>query len=210
MRGIDVASHQGYPNWGAVKNSDVHYAYIKASEGVNYVSTHVDRQWAEATDAGIVHGLYHFARPDLNGPEPEAELFARMVNAKDAKGPGFLPPCLDIEVGAPTTWGGGWGFITRLRQLIGDHKVIVYAGGSFYRSQVGDAALPPNTVAWIAHYNGTPGNSSYPTPRTVLHQYSDSGHVNGIAGNVDLKPAHSTKSPAGERFRRHRHKEMVT
>lgn len=186
MRGIDVASHQGYPNWGAVKNSDVHYAYIKASEGVNYVSTHVDRQWVEATGAGIVRGLYHFARPDLNGPEPEAELFARVVNAKGAKGPGFLPPCLDIEVG-----GGhlGWWvqrFITRLRQMIDDHRVMVYAGGSFYRNQVGDGALPPNTLAWIAHYNGTPGRSSYLTPRTVMHQYSDSGRVNGIAGNVDL------------------------
>lgn len=185
-RGIDVSSYQGYPNFGSVRGAGIEFAYIKATEATNYVAATVDRQWADATRAGIVCGLYHFGRPNNGNPEGEAELFARLINAKGAKGRGFLPPCLDLEVGSG---GLGWyvgRFIARLRARIGDVPVMVYSGGSFYRTQIGDGALPANTFAWIAHYNGSPGNSSYLTPKTVMHQYADNGRVAGISGNVDM------------------------
>lgn len=183
-RGIDIARYQGYPDWNAVRRSDVHYVYIKATEGTTYVSTHVDEQWAGASRVGLPRGLYHYAR--IGNPEAEADLFSRLVNAKGAKGAGFLPPCLDIEVGDGHL---GWWvarFLARLRAAIGVRRVMVYSGGVFYRDKVGDAALDPDVLVWIAHYNGTPGKSAYLTPKTVLHQYSSSGRVAGISGDVDL------------------------
>lgn len=186
-RGIDVASWQGYPNWPAVKAAGIEFAYIKATEGVNYVSPYCDRQWAEAKAAGLTIGLYHFARPGTNSPEAEAELFTRMVNAKNAKGPGMLPPCLDIEVAGGNLINWSARFIARLRQLIGHRRVMVYTYGSFYRDQLGgDATFDDDVMAWIAHFNGTPGKSPWLTGKTVIHQYSETGRVSGISGNVDL------------------------
>lgn len=183
-RGIDVSSYQGYPNFGAVRGAGVEFVYIKATESNNYVSPTVDGQWSAATGAGLVCGLYHFGRPSLNNPEAEAELFSRLINAKGAKGAGHLPPCLDLEVGSGNlAWYVGR-FIGHLRQMIGDVPCIVYSGGSFYRNQIGDGALPANTSAWIAHYDGTPGVSSYLTPKTVIHQFTDALSVPG-AGSVD-------------------------
>lgn len=183
-RGIDIARYQDYPDWNAVRGSDVHYAYIKATEGTTYVSTHVDGQWAEASDVGMPRGLYHYAR--IGNPEAEAELFVKLINAKGAKGSGFLPPCLDIEVGEGHL---GWWvvrFVARLRGAVGVRRVMLYSGGSFYRDQIGDAALDPDVLVWIAHYDDSPGNSPYLTPKTVLHQYTSTGRVAGIAGKVDL------------------------
>lgn len=185
-RGIDVASWQGYPNWAQVKGAGIQFAYIKATEGTTYVSPYCDRQWAEAQAAGLTIGLYHFARPN-NAPEPEAELFARMVNAKNAKGPGMLPPCLDIEVGSGNLASWAARFIARLRSQIGQRKVMVYSSGSFYRDRLGgDASFDADVMAWIAHFNNSPGNSPWLTGKTVIHQYSDTGRVAGISGNVDL------------------------
>ncbi|GGM48333.1 hypothetical protein GCM10012275_19180 [Longimycelium tulufanense] len=190
--GIDVSSHQGYPDWGAVRGGGIEFAYIKASEGVGWVSPTLDTQFRAARAAGLVTGLYHFARPDTgNAPGAEAETFADQIRPLGGCGPGFLPPCLDIEVTAPDLAGWCGEFIARLRhRLDGDQRVLVYASTNFITAHLGeDWANRHDVWWWVAHYGRRPGQPGHLTPRVVLHQYTSAGAVPGVGGSVDMNVA---------------------
>jgi lysozyme len=65
IHGIDVSWYQGYISWPAVKNMTVRdvqigFAFIKATEGLNKVDKHFKRNWMKAGEAGIARGAYHF------------------------------------------------------------------------------------------------------------------------------------------------------
>ncbi|GGM76844.1 hypothetical protein GCM10012275_54380 [Longimycelium tulufanense] len=187
-RGIDVSSHQGHPNWAAVRGAGIEFAYIKATEGVGYLSPTLDSQYHGARAAGLVVGLYHFARPDTgNPPSAEADTFADQVLRLGAHGPGYLPPCLDIELTGENlrTWCGA--FVARLRQRLGRHRVMVYASTNFLLGHLGEPWADANDIWWwVAHYGRPTGQPGHATPRVVMHQYTSTGQVPGIAGNVDM------------------------
>lgn len=77
--GLDVANYQGYPNWGAVKAAGFAFAFIKATEGVHYVNETFAPNIPRIRAAQLYPGFYHFGRPDLNLPEPEADYFVDTV-----------------------------------------------------------------------------------------------------------------------------------
>ncbi|GGM61128.1 hypothetical protein GCM10012275_35230 [Longimycelium tulufanense] len=189
--GIDVSSHQGNPDWGTVRGAGIEFAYIKASEGVGWTSPTLDSQFQGARGAGLAPGLYHFARPDTgNAPTAEADSFARHLHRLGAHGPGFLPPCLDIELtgGDLRAWCAA--FVARLRDRLGRHRVMVYASTNFLLGHLGEPWADANNIWWwVAHYGRAPGQPGHVTPRVVMHQYTSSGRVNGIAGSVDMNRA---------------------
>ncbi|MFB9433878.1 GH25 family lysozyme, partial [Streptoalloteichus tenebrarius] len=43
--GVDVASWQGEPNWGAVRGAGVEFAYVKLTEGTGYLNPNRDSQF---------------------------------------------------------------------------------------------------------------------------------------------------------------------
>ena len=68
IQGIDVYSGDGSVNWTSVKNGGYSFAFVKATEGVNFVDTRFNTNMAAANAAGVYVGPYHLARPDsLNG-----------------------------------------------------------------------------------------------------------------------------------------------
>jgi lysozyme len=187
--GVDVSSHQGTVDWPPVRSAGYEFAIIKATEGVGYVSPALDSQWRGANDAGLMTGLYAFARPDTNAPEPEADHFAAHVNRLAAKGPGHLPPCLDIEVGTGDLSHWVLRFIARLRQITGTQAVLVYSGAYFFRDHIGETGMDPDVSLWIADYGRTAGQPRYLTPRVAIHQYASDAQVPGITGNADVNVA---------------------
>ncbi len=185
--GIDVGNQQGQPDWGAVRRSGQAFAYIKATEGVGYVSPTLDGQLAGARAAGLVTGLYHFGRPDTNTPQQDAADFAAQLARLNASGPGNLPPCLDIETDGSDL--GHWvkGFIDAIRANTRRSEVVVYSSASWFVSKLGpEVWVDPAVFVWVAHYGVPPGQPGYRTDRVVLHQYASDGQVPGVAGQVDL------------------------
>jgi GH25 family lysozyme M1 (1,4-beta-N-acetylmuramidase) len=67
LKGIDVSHWDGKIDWAQVKNAGVGFAYIKATEGTNFVDSQFAHNLAGAKDVGLPFGLYHFLRPDNNG-----------------------------------------------------------------------------------------------------------------------------------------------
>lgn len=186
VNGIDVSRWQGNVNWSAVKQAGYAFAYIKATEGVGYVSPTLDGQMAGARAAGLVVGAYHYARPG-NNPADDARTFAAELRRLSAWQAGNLPPCLDMEEPAGNAAGWVRAFIDTLRAELGRREVMVYASSSYVTDQLGGEGWADDGVTlWVAHYGRQPGKPGYLSPRVVMHQHSSTGHVPGVAGNCDL------------------------
>lgn len=185
--GIDTASWQGTPDWAKVAAAGISFVYIKASEGGSASYPTLDKQYAGARAAGLTVGLYHYAKT-TQSPSSNADALAAQVNRLGAKA-GHLPPCLDIEEGAGNLAPWADTFIDRLRQQTGLRRVTVYSSASFFKDRLGEGWMDNDVTLWIAHYGKLPGHPGYLTPRVGIHQYSQTGKVNGIAGAVDLNVA---------------------
>jgi GH25 family lysozyme M1 (1,4-beta-N-acetylmuramidase) len=188
VEGIDISSAQGLPQWQSVHAAGKQFVYIKATEGVGWVSPTLDGQFRDAAQAGLVTGLYHFARP-ANAPEADADTFAAKVAQYSAAGAGHLPPCLDVETGTGNLHDWVQRFLTRLRAQAHATTVMVYSSANFFRDHIGESGMDATTLLWIADYGVPAGHPAYLTPRVALHQYADNGTVAGINGNVDLDVA---------------------
>lgn len=182
--GIDSSDHQGSIAWSAVAASGRGFAMIKASEGASTSYPTLDAQYQGATAAGLTCGLYHFGDPTLS-PQINAAAFAQQVNRLGAV-EGHLPPALDLEVGGGNLSGWVQTFVATLRQLTGCQQVCVYSDVDFFQASIGESLMDDDTVLWLAEFNGTPGQLSYSSPRLAIHQYSQTGLVPGVAGDVDL------------------------
>lgn len=191
-RGIDVSHWQGAIDWPRVARDDVEWAVAKATQSV------VDRRWtanrAGARAAGIPVGGYHFATPGRGG---DAVAQARLHLRHATPAPGDLVPVLDLEdtdlsPRATTAWALAW--CATVEAAIGARPVI-YTGPGFATSSLHpDPALAAYPL-WVAHYT-TAARPRVPRPWTtwMWWQHTDSGRVDGIAGDVDLNrradPAH--------------------
>ncbi len=193
LPGIDVSHYQQTIDWTQVAASGVRFAIAKASEGTGYVDPMFATNRAGALAAGIVFGAYHFARPDLHpfDPIPEADHF---VDAAQLA-PGNIIPVLDLERSGSLTpsqisdWVLGWLDEVTARTGV---RPMVYTSPLGWANRTGDTTAIADagyTVLWVAHWNVAaptlPANDWQGNGWTFW-QYSDCGHVPGIAGCVDL------------------------
>ncbi|MEK7991545.1 MAG: GH25 family lysozyme [Thiotrichaceae bacterium] len=214
LHGIDISHHQGSINWGLVADDpDANFAYIKATEG--YVTLDqseayalsikaLDSKFKQNTNAaiaqGLLTGLYHFARPNLNstlaGAEKEALHFARFA-APYYSNYAMLPPTLDLETSHSSftstqlsNWVKKW--LETVHSQLGV-KPIIYTFGSYTPELIGLTQYD----LWIARYPINNGGFTPPSsletkyhPNTgnwsdwAIWQYTSQGggYVNGISG----------------------------
>ena len=93
VKGVDVSHHQGLINWSTLKNQDISFAFIKATEGSTYVDEYFERNFTEAKNNHIIVGAYHFFSFESDSVT-QAENFYRTVKSQE----GMLPPVVDIEL----------------------------------------------------------------------------------------------------------------
>lgn len=192
--GIDVSKWQPSINWSQVYGSGRVFAFIKATEGTGYTDPYLTTHTSGAKAAGLLVGVYHFARPDLgNSGTTEANWFVSAAGQYMTGG--HLPPVLDLEStgGNLAAWSND--FCNRVYQLKGV-RPLIYTNWSFANNYLDNT----NTVwdLWYANpTNGDPqtGNPSVPRWSTwTFWQYSWTGSVPGISGNCDLNVFHGTMS----------------
>src|SRR3954467_7449606 len=160
--GVDLSHFQGetgmpQANWNQLAAEGRSFAYIKATEGL-LPPGNVDPAWPvnvdRAASAGILSGVYHFARPD-NRPTPagavlEADQFVAVAGS--AMTPGHLRPVIDLEVGSAlsTTVLTDWvlAFVNEVAAVKGPAaKPIVYAPASFAVNELDNRVA--NLDLWI-------------------------------------------------------------
>ena len=91
-QGIDVSHHQRVIDWSLLAEQGVDFAYMKASEGGDFVDPRFAENWAAAGEAGIARGAYHFFTLCKPGAEQAANFIATVPRDERA-----LPPAVDLE-----------------------------------------------------------------------------------------------------------------
>jgi lysozyme len=204
VEGIDVYSGQGAVDWMKVKGAGRDFAFIKATQGNYNKQSTFAANWTGAAAAGVLRSPYHFFDGTIDG-KVQAQWFLDELNANGGLQPGDLPPMLDLE--CPTsssqsaaspnceyTGNSGWVATATLKQRTYDwlttveaatgRKPYIYSYPSWFAGvSFTDAALATYPL-FIATYSSC---ASVPAPWTkaVFWQYSDTGTVSGVSGQVD-------------------------
>ncbi len=181
VHGIDVSHYQSRIEWDSVVAQDIHFAFVKATEGISLRDSLHRRNWEEMKRVGIHRGAYHFFRPTFSA-ELQARNFFETVEIEY----GDLPPVLDVEVldGTSKTH-----LITGIRtwlylaEIQFGAKPILYTNLKFYNKFL--AGHFDEYPIWIARYNDR--EPSLACGRDwQFWQYGNQGRISGIEGYVDF------------------------
>jgi lysozyme len=184
LKGIDVSFYQETINWTSVKNDGVVFAFIRVSDGLNYPDSKFAANWAGAKQAGVLRGAYQFFHPGQD-PIAQADL---LLSKMGPLGPTDLPPVIDVEAtdglspATITTKIGQW--IDRVETATG-RKPIIYSGKYFWQDNVKSTAFAAYPL-WIPQYGPTCPDLQSQWSDWAFFQYTDSGKVAGVPGNVDM------------------------
>lgn len=185
LSGIDVSVYQENVDWAAVAGQGIVYGFAKATEGATSSDEKFARNWREMRSQGIVRGAYHFFRPGRD-PVVQADNFLRVVGAIE---PFDLPPVLDLEImdglDARTVIDRALKWLEVMETRTG-RKPLLYTFPNYWEEKLGNPTKFSAYPLWIANF----GTRTPYVPSTwrswVFHQYSESGRLRGIVGNVDL------------------------
>lgn len=183
VEGIDVSFWQQDVDWQAVKDSGIGFGIARVSYGVSK-DTYFDANWAGMKSVDLVRGGYQFYLADQD-PIAQAEL---MVEALGQLGQGDFAPVLDIE----TTEGQSAAtIIDGMKQWLGHveaatgRKPIIYTGKYFWQDNIASSDFSAYPL-WIPNYSfDCPNLPDGYWDDWELFQYTDSGSVPGVSGNVD-------------------------
>ena len=92
IQGLDLARYQGRVDFNAARADGVHFVFIKATEGKDYLDPMFYENWNGARAAGVARGVYHFMTWCSLASEQAAWFIKMVPNDPDA-----LPPVLDLE-----------------------------------------------------------------------------------------------------------------
>lgn len=178
LAGIDVSYYQGKVDWDKVLTDDIHFVYVKATDGITYTDPRFGENQDNLIKSKVAYGAYHFFEPKDNGVK-QAENFLSKVKVHK----NMLAPVLDIEITQNTD-----------KKLIKKHakewletvskklgcKPIIYSYSSFYKENLGsDFQEYP---IWIADYSKEPNILK---DKLVMWQHTQKGDVHGIDTMVD-------------------------
>jgi len=188
VHGIDVSRWNLDVDWSAARAAGVNFAWIKATEGGDIRDPLFLSHVAAAEGAGIPWGAYHFYYWCT-----DAETQARWFIANVPRRAGGLPPVLDLEWNPlsptctrrpdPATVRSE---VATFLAIVGRHygqRPVVYVTPDFFA----DNRLQDITSEefWLRSTAAHP-SARYPGTPWVFWQYSGTGRVPGIGGNVNL------------------------
>ncbi len=189
--GIDVSGYQEWIRWSRVAQDGVQFAFIRLgnrgySEGRIYKDSKFEYNYAEARRNGIPVGLYFFSQAisDEEAIE-EAEYVLSQLDGRpldlpivfdweyvsyDARTGDITPEALTSACNA---------FCDRIEES--GYASMVYTNLYTAYSRYNFSDISDRHI-WLAQYN------DYPTFRYYfdVFQYSSTGTINGIEGNVDV------------------------
>ncbi len=183
--GLDVSNHQGPIDWPAVAADPdgLAFAYIKSSEGADWVDASFATNWAGAEEAGVRRGAYHFFTLCTPGRE-QAVNFLRTA-PPDASA---LPPAIDLELAgncsarpdAAAVDAELDAFLTEVEAAWG-RDVLLYVGEDWEdRYPVLERSERPR---WLVSHVGRPARD------WTVWQFHWMGQVDGIEGRVEVNVA---------------------
>lgn len=187
VQGIDVSAWQGDIDWVHARAAGTQFAYIKATEGGDFVDPKFLQNWNGAKLAGVARGAYHFLY--WCRPVHEQALWFMLNVPAD---PDALPPVLDLEWNhhsrtCPRTVARDVALenIKTMLAAMEAHtgkRPIIYTDPVFYR-QVLEGELPDYQF-WLRSVAAEP-DDLYAARPWLFWQFTTTGTVPGVPGKVD-------------------------
>jgi lysozyme len=184
VRGIDVSHHQEKIDWLKVQEEEIHFVFIKATEGSSHIDTEFNRNWDGATDAGFIKGAYHY----FSFCKPGIEQAQNYINTVPVNS-GTLPPVIDFEFGGNCKNRPEKDVIVKellcfLREVEEKYNKtpIIYVTYDSYDHFLKGETL--DCYIWIRDIFSRPDMREGKS--WAFWQYTNRGRVKGIKGPVDL------------------------
>ena len=209
LRGIDISK------WQSVGTGDqaADFVICKATEGTGYVDPSCDKHYQRAKQQGKLLGAYHFARPDKNSAEAEAEFFVKNVKGyikhailvldwewldPNNKGPWLNP-----------SWAKRW--LDKVYELTGVRPLIYMSATVINDYGLDWSAVAKDYGLWIAGYPNKYNVKNPPEPTVndmpykigawkfwVIWQYTSSaGTLDRDIANIDRTAWMKYANPGG-------------
>lgn len=190
IKGIDVSEHQGVIDFNRVKKDGVEFAILRSGYGNNTVDKYFNSNVQKAKSAGVkIHGVYHFSYA-LSVKDVIAEAEFCVKTLKNAGLGKDVIVFFDLEydsinyakrngvtIDRTKCTQFTANFCNRVRDL--GYQPGVYCNLDYYNNMYNPGSLNAYKL-WIASWG------SEPKMDYDYHQYSSTGKVSGINGNVDM------------------------
>ncbi len=192
LTGIDVSSHQGEIDWAAVAGDGISFAILRVgnrgySQGVISADERFEANLAGAQENGLLVGCYFFSQAvSVEEAQEEADFVLSVLNGRQMD----LPVVFDWEyidnaeartdsVDTETVTACAQAFCEQIQAA--GYRAAVYCNGMLGYLHY-DLSQLEQYDTWYAEYASWP-SFAYAFD---LWQYSNTGTVAGISGNVDL------------------------
>ena len=185
IKGIDVSHWQGTIDWDRVKAAGIKFAIIKAggSDAGFYTDSKWEANYTGAKSAGIPIGAYYFVGRDCvtaAAGKADAERFIKILNGKQLEYPVYM----DNEAQPASAKAGiteaAIAFCETM-EAAGYFVGIYGSAVSGFQERMDDSKLKAYSH-WVAQYASKCTYSG----EYGIWQYSSTGRVDGIKGNVDM------------------------
>lgn len=187
--GIDVSQWQGTVDWSMVKDSGVDFAIIRSGYG-KYSSQEdpkFDENMKGAQEAGIACGTYWYSYAlSVEEAIQEAEACYEVIKDYDFTYPVYF----DIEDPSQSKLSTAQisaiidAFCSTLKAK--GYYVGLYSYANFLATRVFSSVIDKYDI-WVAHFDVDAPDFS---GEYGMWQYTSTGNVNGINGNVDMNHAY--------------------
>jgi lysozyme len=176
INGIGVSHYEGDISWVAMAQSgNVKFVYMKATEGATNQDPTFKDNWDSAAKNGIPAGAYHYFTKTSAAADQAKNFIANVPKVT-----GMLPPAVDVEgsiAAEPNFKSELANFVKAVTDYYGV-KPVFYVPYTIYNVIYDDYA---GYNFWI--YD----DQSQPLVKTwTFRQYSTTGKVAGVNGDVDL------------------------
>ena len=181
--GIDVSKYQGNIDWAKVAKDGVRFAILRAGSQDNngpYVDPYFEKNYTGAKAAGLKVGAYVFTYGKTEEEQnKELNVWLTALQGKTFDYPVFV----DVEADQLKNVSNLTNLVKRMMDIL-DQKGFIpgwYSYTNFINSYI-DANALKDYPLWVADYHDSIGyKGDY-----MMWQYSSSGTIDGISGDVDL------------------------
>lgn len=187
LKGIDVSEWQGKIKWNEVKQDDIKFAIIRCGYGMNFTwqdDVKFERNIKECERLNIPFGIYLMSYANtVEKARSEAQHILRQTKGHNPS----LGLWYDVEDNATSGSVGKEALTNIINTFCGTvkndgYKVGVYASLNWLENKI-EKQIKENYPIWVAQYNN---ECEYYEGKYILWQYTSSGKVDGILGNVDM------------------------
>ncbi len=188
IHGVDVSKYQGDIDWRKLKSAGVSFAFIKATEGRDHTDEAFKGYWKAAKRAGVPRAAYHFYY-FCSSARLQANWFIRNV----PKDPTAMPPVLDVEWNPasktctkkppPSRVRSEMRIFLKILEKHYGKRPIIYTAPVFYEENLKGSFR--NYSFWLRSVIAHP-RVKYPKRRWMFWQYTGTGRIDGVKGNIDI------------------------